>query len=169
MIIRRSVRPRADYTMVSNVALRDRTLSFRARGILAYMLSLPDGASTSTPQLAQRSLEGRDAVRTAVAELATAGYVTRTKYRDLTGVWRWELTVYDRPQVGDNVTEPGPGNPATVPQAITTHKTSHIRVDDPSSEPVTRADNCIDCDGSGYIEKTNNDWTRCACSGIGQP
>ena len=169
MIIRRSVRPRADYTMVSNVALRDRTLSFRARGILAYMLSLPDGSSTSTQQLAQRSLEGRDAVRTAVAELVTAAYLTRTKHRDLTGVWRWELTVYDRPQSVDNVTEPGPENPTTVNQAITTNKTSHIRVDDPSSELFTRASDCVDCNGAGYIETTTNDWARCACSGIGQP
>lgn len=169
MIIRRSVRPRADYTMVSNVALRDRTLSFRSRGILAYMLSLPDGSSTSTQQLAQRSREGRDAVRTAVAELVTATYVTRTKYRDLTGVWRWELTVYDRPQTGDNVTSPRPENPATDNQAITTNKTSHIRVDDKSCELFTRANDCIDCNGAGYIETTNNDWARCACSGIGQP
>lgn len=169
MILHRSARPRTDYTMVSNVALRDRTLSFRARGILAYVLSLPDGAKCNVHQLTRLSLEGRDAIRTALAELVEAAYVKRVKNRDANGTWRWEMTVYDRPQTGDNVTEPGPRKPSTDNPAITTNKTPHITVDDPSSEPFTRASDCIDCNGAGYIETTNNDWTRCACSGIGQP
>lgn len=169
MILHRSARPRADYTMVSNVALRDRTLSFRARGILAYVLSLPDGAACNVHQLTRLSLEGRDAVRTALAELVEAAYVTRVKNRDANGTWRWEMTVFDRPQSGDNVTSPGPEKPSTDIQAISTNKTSHITGDDQSCEPSTRASDCIDCDGSGYIETTNNDWVRCACSGIGQP
>ena len=169
MILHRSVRPRSDYTMVSNVALRDRTLSFRARGILAYVLSLPDGAKCNVHQLTRLSLEGRDAVRTALAELVEARYVTRVKNRDANGTWRWEMTVFDRPQTVDNVESPGPEKPSTVSQAITTYKNFHITSDDQSCQPFTRASDCIDCDGSGYLETNDNDWVRCACSGIGQP
>jgi hypothetical protein len=168
MILHRSARPSTDYTMVSNVALRDRTLSFRARGVLAYVLSLPDGAKCNVQQLTRLSLEGRDAIRRALAELVAARYVSRVKNRDVNGTWRWEMTVFDRPQSGDNVESPGPEKPSTDNQAISNNKTSHITSDDQSCEPFTLASECIDCYGSGYIETNNKNWVRCACSGIGQ-
>ena len=36
-----------DYTIMSNVHLRDERLSLKAKGLLSYMLSLPDGMTGS--------------------------------------------------------------------------------------------------------------------------
>jgi len=59
------------------VALSDCRLSYRAKGLLAYMLSLPEGSSVDTKALAEASSEGKDAVGTALHELSVAGYCKR--------------------------------------------------------------------------------------------
>lgn len=70
------------FTKVPNLTVRDHALSFTARGLLAYMLSLPDGAREDVKTLANKSVEGRSAVSRALHELESRGYLTRTKSRD---------------------------------------------------------------------------------------
>ena len=57
--------------------LQDKRISFRARGILGYLLSLPDGWEASAERIAHETTEGRDAVATALKELERAGYLAR--------------------------------------------------------------------------------------------
>jgi len=85
------------YTVISDAALRDKELSFRATGVLAYLLSLPDGTEISGVRLVDAKQEGRDAVYTAMKELETAGYVTRQKRQDSTGHWFTTCTVSELP------------------------------------------------------------------------
>lgn len=82
-----------NYTTISNVALRDRNLSFRAKGLLCQMLSLPEDWDYSIKGLAAISKEGEKAVRTVLAELEAAGYLVRTKVRGDSG--RFTSIVYD--------------------------------------------------------------------------
>ncbi|CAM5313843.1 hypothetical protein [Streptomyces abikoensis] len=62
------------FTVISNATLEDSRLSFRARGILAFLLAKPDGWIARTEAIAQKGKEGRDAVRNAVKELKEVGY-----------------------------------------------------------------------------------------------
>lgn len=62
------------FTRISNVALRDSRLSFRARGILAYVLSHKDGWRHTARTLTPKGREGRDACLRALDELETLGY-----------------------------------------------------------------------------------------------
>lgn len=69
--------------------LQDERLSFRALGILAHLLSLPDQWRTSATRLAAQRKEGRDAVETALAELDGAGYLSRRRIQYRNGTWGW--------------------------------------------------------------------------------
>ena len=88
-----------NFTIIPNETLRDASLSFRARGILAAILSYPDNWKTSAEKLSAAGGEGRDAIRTALKELETAGYVVLHRYRDDKGQWNSDTIVHDTPQV----------------------------------------------------------------------
>ncbi len=87
-------------------------MSFRARGILAAILSRPDDWRTSSETLAQQSggREGRDAIRTALKELEACGYLIRRKEKHpKTGQFSTNYYVFDEPQNTDDG-YPGVGN-----------------------------------------------------------
>jgi predicted transcriptional regulator len=73
--------------------LQDERLSFRALGVLSYLLSLPDSWQTSAAKLASKRKEGRDAVETALSELDDAGYLVRKRIQYRSGQWGW-LWIY---------------------------------------------------------------------------
>lgn len=96
-MIVRGTRPADRFTIVANAALEDDRLSWRARGILAYMLGRPEGWQTSAERLAKQGTEGRDAVRAALGELEALGYMARVKSQDSRGRWITTLVVHDTP------------------------------------------------------------------------
>ncbi len=65
--------------------LEDARLSFRAKGLLAYLLSHPGIDLSHMKRLTEVSLEGVDAVETAWKELETAGYLRPGEERDSEG------------------------------------------------------------------------------------
>ena len=67
------------FTQIPNAWLRDSRLSFKARGILSLVMSHTQGWSLSIRQLANDSMEGRDAIRSAIKELEDLGYLTRSQ------------------------------------------------------------------------------------------
>lgn len=99
MRINRSARTRY-FTVLGNEVLRDRRLSFTARGLLAYLLSLPDGAREDVRTLADKNPGlGRRGVSKALDELIEAGYYFRRTVRDEdSGQVRTETCVFDTPQ-----------------------------------------------------------------------
>ena len=100
MTIKRTPRPQANFTIVSNEILRDDRLSFRARGILISILSRPDNWRTNAESLANESVEGRGAILTALKELETFGYLERTKHQNEHGHWVSDSLIYDKPRYG---------------------------------------------------------------------
>lgn len=95
--IRRDIRPRHHFTQIRNDVLRDQRLSFRARGILAYILSLPDGESFTATTLQNQAKEGRDAVLAALRELRSAGYLHTITERTKRGKFTKVNIVTDEP------------------------------------------------------------------------
>ena len=92
------VLPRDSFTVVSNSAVRDKHLSFRARGLLVWMLSHESGRLITAFAMFEAGLEGRDSIRTALRELEAAKYICRTRYSDRAGQWFHEMTVTDLPE-----------------------------------------------------------------------
>jgi|GEM_PF-4960807 len=148
-IIRRTLNPKG-WTSVPNAALEDERLSYRARGVLGYLLSRPDGWATDSERMAQKGKEGRDAIRTALRELENAGYVHKRMLQGTRGTWTTERYVYDRPVTSiedaenpmldpvDNSVEtwgqptpenpsPGPGKPTPENPALLTTNQNNLK------------------------------------------
>lgn len=101
------------FTTLGNEVLRDSRLSFCARGILAYLLSQPDGKRDDIRTLAERTPEGRERVASAMRELEKFGYLTRTKKRTPEGYIYTELDVFDGPDGPSSQLGPDAGLPVT--------------------------------------------------------
>lgn len=75
----------ANYTTMSNYHLRDKSLSFKAKGLLSMFLSLPDSWHYSVNGIAAISKESRASVMSGLRELEAAGYLVRHQHRDSSG------------------------------------------------------------------------------------
>jgi len=86
-----------DYTVLANRLVKDKKLSWQARGLLVYLLSKPDNWTVTKMDLTNQSPVGGDAVATILKELETACYIKREKFRNELGQWDWRTFVYDEP------------------------------------------------------------------------
>ena len=68
-----------DFTVISNIPLRDQNLTYKARGLLAFMLSLPDEWDYSINGLVAISKENKTAIKGILNELEENGYLERIK------------------------------------------------------------------------------------------
>lgn len=92
------------FVQIPNATLRDERLSFKARGILAYMLTHTDGWKADYKALARVAKEGREAVSSGLRELDDLGYRRVVRERREDGRFDTVVHWYDTPQ-------PVPGNP----------------------------------------------------------
>lgn len=107
------------YTVMSNHHLRNKGLSLKAKGLLSQMLSLPENWDYTLKGLSHINRESVDAIRTAVLELETAGYIIRRQGRDAKGkMTAIEYIIFEQPQQQPildypSLENPIPGNPIT--------------------------------------------------------
>jgi hypothetical protein len=91
-------RPRTvRFTTLSNDLIEDSRLSFKARGLLVYLLSRPDGWHTDAHRIAHGSPDGRSAILSGLKELEVAGYLKRTRTQDDRGRWSTAAEIFDEP------------------------------------------------------------------------
>ena len=104
------------YTCIDNSPLQDERLSWAARGLLAYMLSMPDDWSFYFEELCKHSTDGKTATRTALDKLERAGYVTRNHPKRKDGTFeRWVWTVREVPVSENQTVVPVSENQTVVP------------------------------------------------------
>lgn len=110
------------YTRVPNVTVNDPRLDLKARGLLLFMLSKPDGWHFRERLLAEHCGVSRAQIRTALATLTGLGYVRRVRFTK-DGSPRVETHVFDVAQPVGTETEPpsvlNPDGPETVPLSKT--------------------------------------------------
>lgn len=87
------------YVVIDKTILDDPALSFKAKGIAAYLLGKPDGWRIHIRQLASVCADGEAAVRTGMQELEKAGYLRRERRQDEQGRFTWESVLYETPHV----------------------------------------------------------------------
>ena len=96
-----------NYTTLSNYHFKDKRLSWKAKGLLSTMLSLPDNWNYTIEGLAGLSDDGVKATNSGLAELEKCGYLIRKQLRDDTGRFvMMEYTIYEK-----SIEEPPEDNP----------------------------------------------------------
>ena len=91
-----------NYTVMSNYHLRDKNLSLKAKGLLSYMLSLPDNWDYSLEGLVKVNKEGLSAIKSTVKELKENNYLEIKKlYGNQTKSGRidYEYLIFETPKV----------------------------------------------------------------------
>lgn len=112
MSIRRTKLPHEGrHTYVPNRWARDKRLTRKARGLLVELLSHKPGWYCTIESLQKRGKEGRDALRTAIAELEEFGYLTRDHGRRQDGAFEVDYhlsapTIEPPDDDDDDATEP---------------------------------------------------------------
>jgi len=101
------------YVMLNKTPLSDNRISWRAKGIWAYLLSKPDNWTVREKDLMNKSTEGRDAVRAAIKELVENGYIVKTEIRDKGKYIGVEYSVFETPIELPGI-DPSPEKPSTV-------------------------------------------------------
>lgn len=86
-----------DYTVMSNYHLRDKNLSYKAKGLLSFLLSLPDDWDYSLNGLCSISKESRDGIRSILRELQEHHYVEIEKVRGDKGYFEYNYLIYEMP------------------------------------------------------------------------
>lgn len=100
MIVR--VNKTNDYTTMSNIHLKDRHLSLKAKGLLSVVLSLPPDWKYSIEGLAAISKEKETSIKSALDELKDNGYFLITKKmpnETKSGRIEYEWDFYERPHI----------------------------------------------------------------------
>lgn len=85
------VRRNTGFYQARNSLMEDPDLSYKAKGILVYMLGRAPGWDFSIDRIAKAGKEGREAVNSGIKELEAEGFLTRTKLT--TG--RMSYTLYE--------------------------------------------------------------------------
>jgi hypothetical protein len=110
------------YTRVPNVTVNDKRLDLKARGLLLFMLSKPDGWTFRERTLADHCGVSRAQIRTAMQTLITHGYVKRNVVV-VDGLPRQQTEVYDVATDEGSVSVPplvsNPDRPEPVPVSNT--------------------------------------------------
>lgn len=88
-----------NFVMMDKSFLEDKRLSYKAKGILAYLLSKPDNWKVIIGNLVSRSTDGKASVYAGLKELKECGYYEKNPIRNESGtrIIRWESTVYEIP------------------------------------------------------------------------
>lgn len=96
MIIRTS--KNRNYTVINNTILRDKRLTWEAKGLAAYLLSQPDDWHVNANHLWQESANGLGTVKRILQELELNGYLQRNRTRTPEGQFVWEHVLLEAPQ-----------------------------------------------------------------------
>ena len=103
-----------NYTVMSNVHLKDKRMTLKAKGLLSVVLSLPPDWDYSFAGLVAICKESETAMKSAIKELKEFGYLTITKERDEKGHFDYVYVFNENPQTDLPVVEnPVVENPPT--------------------------------------------------------
>lgn len=97
-----------NYGVVPNEILNSQEISFKAKGLFAYIQSKPDGWEFSSERISSQTNEGLTSVRSGLKELESAGFLIRRKFHNEYGYFEVEYILFDKTSEVEN---PMFGNP----------------------------------------------------------
>jgi hypothetical protein len=121
--------PDNPYVMVDRGFVNNPNLSWKAKGILLYLLSKPDDWKVYEDDIIKRATDGRDGVRSGIHELEKAGHLFRYYERDEKGrITGSKCDVYEiSTENGFSVTgQTDTGQPDTTNNEYTNNESNNI-------------------------------------------
>ncbi|MDH9921946.1 DnaD domain protein [Staphylococcus hominis] len=98
MAVFRVYKESGNFVTVHKSFIHDDNLSWKAKGILLYLLSRPDDWQIYETELVRHSTDGLSGLKTGIKELEKVGYIQRTRKRDDKGrLKEYEYVVYEKP------------------------------------------------------------------------
>lgn len=89
------------FVMIDNRVINDPRLSWKAKGILVYLLSKPNDWKVWVEDIQNRGTDRGAAIRAALKELIQCGYAKRARVCGPDGrVVDWSITIYEEPDGG---------------------------------------------------------------------
>lgn len=140
-IIRVSKAPN-EFSIVNRTAAEDSRLSFKAKGIMFYLLTKPDDWTIRVGDLVKRSTDGKDAVYSGIKELKDYGYIVVKKKREGGKFIDFEYILHESPvsvQMGMDL--PLTENPQMVPPFPGFPDTDKPDTDKPDTENPEHSNN----------------------------
>lgn len=136
-------RSERNFTVLDNAQIRDVRLSWKARGLIAYLLSLPEGWQLRIAQLVEQAPDGRHSTRAGLAELQKTGYLIIERERNSRGRFeRTTWTIVQTPSESSLVTRNG---------RVSAPRSENRTVDKPHHDP----ENQIPVKRTGTTEVTS--------------
>lgn len=86
-----------DFVVINRTVLNDKRLSWKAKGIMAYMLAMPDDWVFYLDELETHSTDGQTSFRNGFNELKKYGYTVRKRERKPNGKFEWRTIVHEVP------------------------------------------------------------------------
>lgn len=89
----------SNYVIMDRRIFHNEKLSWKAKGIMVYVLTLPNDWTFRLEEIITHSIDKRDSFRSGWKELQEQGYVERIPIKDATGIIiRWETHVFECPE-----------------------------------------------------------------------
>lgn len=89
-----------NYTVLDNTFIQDTRLSWKAKGVMTYLLSLPDDWVIHLSEIERHATDGKDSLRSAINELKKYGYILTEQKKDASGRFCESVyTVYEKPKI----------------------------------------------------------------------
>ena len=98
LIIRVQKNEHNPYAVIDKTALNDKRLSFKAKGIISYLLSKPDNWKPVLSELSNSAIDGETSVRSGLKELIAYKYMVRQSIKENGKIVAWEHVIYEKPQ-----------------------------------------------------------------------
>ena len=139
------------FVVMAKECLEQKTLSLKAKGLHAYLMTLPQDWRVRMKDLENRSTDGRESVRSAMKELLDSGYVTRSTVQGAGGKMDGiEYTIYETQSLlterreNRQSVEPSDGKPAATNNTVILN--NHNTKDTPhgdNSKPIRNSQQSI--------------------------
>lgn len=98
MTIFRVFKESGNFVTVHKDFIHDNTISWKAKGILLYLLSRPDDWQIYETELVKHTRDGLSSLKSGIKELEEVGYIKRTRKRDDKGrLKEYEYAVFEHP------------------------------------------------------------------------
>lgn len=93
------VKKEEKYAVISNEPLNNKSLTWEARGVMAYLLSKPDGWECRNYDLVNQGPASEHIIRRVLKELQEAGYIYRYRKSEGRGKIEWVTEIYETPEL----------------------------------------------------------------------